>query len=256
MAKIALVVLLAALIASAGDRVSRLRAGVLPLIGVIALFAGLVGVEDFGTAALLATVGVAMLWVGGARPGHLVLPVIPGALAMGALVIARPYRIERLTTFLDIWRDPRGAGYHAIQSLVTIASGGWYGVGLGAGVGKRGYVPESHSDFVFSMLCEETGVVGGVLVILLYAGLLWCGWRAFRQARTRFGRTLAFGITFMVVLQAIMNIAVVTVCAPTKGISLPLVSAGGSGILFLCVALGLLMSVARASERQPAENLP
>lgn len=247
-AKVALVVLLAALIARLGDRIQRFGRGILPLLLIIGAFVGLVGVEDFGTAALLACVGGVMLVVAGARWWHLSLVAIPGLVAMGGLVYARPYRVRRLAAFMDIWQDPQGAGYHAIQSLVTIASGGWTGVGLGSGVGKLGYVPESHSDFVFSMLCEEGGVVGGVLVILLYVALLGCGWRVFREARNDFARMLAFGVTVTVVLQAVINIAVVTVCAPTKGISLPLVSAGGSGILVLCVALGLLASVALETE--------
>lgn len=248
LAKVSLVVSLAAIMSGAGDRIRRFWSGLLPVVLLIGLFAGLVGVEDFGTAALMALVGGAMLLIAGARWRHLILISLPAVAAMVGLVIARPYRVRRLVAFMDIWSDPRGDGYHAIQSLTTIASGGWGGVGLGAGVGKRGYVPESHSDFVFSMLCEETGVIGGTLVVLLFLGLLWCGWRVFCESRSPFARLIAFGVTMTVVLQAVINIAVVTVVAPTKGISLPLVSAGGSGVLFLCVALGLLMSAAKEAE--------
>ena len=189
-----------------------------------------------------------MLIVGGARWRHLILVGLPGAAAMAYLIIREPYRVQRLTVFLDIWSDPQGAGYHPIQSLVTIASGGFTGRGLGAGVQKYGYLPEARSDFIFSVICEETGMIGAVCVIALFLALLALGARVVNSRVSPFGRLLAFGVTFLLALQALINIAVVSVCAPTKGISLPLVSAGGSGVILLGVAVGLLVSVAREAE--------
>ncbi|HEY3242969.1 MAG TPA: FtsW/RodA/SpoVE family cell cycle protein, partial [Phycisphaerae bacterium] len=210
----------------------------------IGICAGLVGIEDFGTAALLAAVGGLMLLAGGARLAHLALLALPGLAAFAYLLIAKPYRLERLTAFRNIWADPRGQGYHAIQSLATIASGGWFGRGLGNGVQKFGYLPEARTDFIFSVICEETGLFGAFVVMLLFAGLVWLGIACVRAAPTALGRLLALGITLLIGLQAAMNVAVVTVAAPTKGIALPLVSAGGSGILFLGAAIGLAASVA------------
>jgi cell division protein FtsW len=248
LAKPVLVLLMAALLAGRRARLHEFRRGLLPAVIALALCAGLVGIEDFGTAGLLAGVGGALLVVAGARMLHLALVAIPGLAAMVYLIACEPYRVARLTTFLNIWDDPRGAGYHPVQSLITIASGGFAGRGLGAGVQKYGYLPEARSDFIFSVICEETGLIGAGLVIGLYAALLLLGWRVVRMQRDPYARLVAFGVTFLIVAQAVINIAVVTVCAPTKGISLPLVSAGGSGVFFLGLAAGLLVSVAREAE--------
>jgi cell division protein FtsW len=249
LAKLALVVLLAALLTGRRRYIRSFRDGILPACVAIGSCVVLVGVEDFGTAALLAGVGAAMLLVGGARIRHLLLLGLPGAAAMAYLMLCEPYRVERLTTFLNIWADPRGAGYHPVQSLVTIASGGMTGRGLGAGVQKFGYLPESRSDFIYAVICEETGMIGAVIIIALFVALVWLGWRVVANERVSlFGRMLAFGVTFMFGFQALINIAVVLVCAPTKGISLPMVSAGGSGVVFLGMAMGLLISAAREPE--------
>lgn len=256
LAKVALVAALAAFLAAKWRGTLTFWRGLAPAAAMVGICAGLVAVEDFGTGALLACVGGAMLVVGGAKWRQLFILVLP-ALAAGAwLVISKPYRMARLTTFLDIWEDPRGAGYHPIQSLVTIASGGLSGRGLGAGVQKYGYLPEARNDFIFSVICEETGLIGAAVVIGLFVVLLWCGRRVMLSANDPFGRLLAFGMAFMVVIQAVINIAVVTVCAPTKGISLPLVSAGGSGVVFLCIALGLLASVANDARVRASDSPP
>jgi cell division protein FtsW len=157
LAKPVLVLLMAALLAGRRARLHEFRRGLLPAVIALALCAGLVGIEDFGTAGLLAGVGGALLVVAGARMLHLALVAIPGLAAMVYLIACEPYRVARLTTFLNIWDDPRGAGYHPVQSLITIASGGFAGRGLGAGVQKYGYLPEARSDFIFSVICEETG---------------------------------------------------------------------------------------------------
>ena len=245
LAKLAIVVFPAAFLSGHAHLVRRFFAGLLPTAVGIGLCAGLVGVEDFGTAALLAAVGGLLLLVAGARLVHLLLLALPAAGAFVLLLLAEPYRLERLTAFRSIWQDPQGSGYHAVQSLIGIASGGWFGRGLGGGVQKYGYLPESRSDFIFAVWAEETGVVGCVVVLLLFGVLLYCGTRAALAAPGMFERLLAFGITLMITLQAVMNVAVVTVTVPTKGIALPLISAGGSGTVLYGVALGLLAGIAR-----------
>lgn len=246
LAKLALVVFLAAYLSGRQHCLRSFFSGVLPAAAAVGLCVGLVGSEDFGTAALLALVGGLILLLGGVRWRHLLLMAVPAMATLAALLLAKPYRVQRLTGFLDIWSDPQGQGYHAIQSLITIASGGWFGTGLGAGVQKYGYLPESRTDFIFAVWCEETGLVGALMVILLFATLLYLGVRASAAAATPFGRLLAMGATLMITLQAALNIAVVTASVPPKGIALPLVSAGGSGVVFLSVAVGLLASVAAA----------
>ncbi|MBN1346791.1 MAG: cell division protein FtsW [Phycisphaerae bacterium] len=220
--------------------------GLMPPVIVIAGFVGLVGLEDFGTAALLLVVGGLMLLVAGSRLWHLLLLGFPAVVAMGAMIYAKPYRMNRLIDFQHIWDDPGGKGYQAVQSLCSIGSGGWWGAGLGAGLQKYGYLPEARTDFIFSIICEELGIAGGLVVIGLFMLFVWQGRKAAEAAPDMFGRLLALGVTLMIGLQAAMNIAVVTVSVPTKGIALPLISAGGSGALFLGVSIGLLASVGRA----------
>lgn len=247
--KLGLPVFLAAWMGLRAD-VRKFWTGFLPMVLVIGAAAGLVGIEDFGTAALLAVVGGGMLMVGGARWFHLLLLVLPTVPAFGYLLVSRAHRMERLLIFLDIWRDPEGKGYQAIQSLCTIASGGWWGRGLGAGFVK-GYLPAARTDFIFSVLCEELGFVGAVAVIGLLVALVWQGWKVFNRCGDPVGRLLALGITLTIGVQAVINVAVVTVSVPTKGIALPLVSAGGSGAVFLAIMVGILANIPRlrVSER-------
>jgi cell division protein FtsW len=193
------------------------------------------------------------LFVAGCRILHLLLMASVGACGFAALLFVAPYRLARITAYRDIWADPQGAGYQPLQSLTAIAQGGWLGSGLGGGVQKYGYLPESHSDFIFSIICEETGVLGAVIVIGLYLAFTWLGLRTMWIARSPFERLLALGITATVSLQAAMNIAVATVMTPTTGISLPLISAGGSGVVTFCLSIGVLAAIAaRAGQTSAA----
>ncbi|MCH7813080.1 MAG: FtsW/RodA/SpoVE family cell cycle protein [Planctomycetes bacterium] len=243
-AKVALVVFLAAYLSGRQRLLERFFKGVLPAALAVGVCVALIGPEDFGTAALLAAVGGLILLIGGVRFWHLLYLAIPALAAFAGLLMAKPYRLKRLTAFMDIWADPQGVGYHPVQSLITLASGGWFGRGLGGGVQKYGYLPESRTDFIFAVWCEETGLLGALVVLLLFGTLLILGLRAVWAARTTFERLLAAGVTLLVTLQALLNIAVVTVWAPTTGIALPLVSAGGSGLVCLGAAIGLLAGVA------------
>jgi len=246
LAKLSLVLFLAGWYGRRGVQAGRFGRGLFVPSMAIAVCAGLVGLEDFGTAALLMVVGGLLLLAAGSRLWHLMLLTLPAASAMGYLLISRPYRVARLTGFLHIWDDPGGKGYQAVQSLCSIGTGGWWGTGLGAGLQKYGYLPEARTDFIFGILCEELGIAGGLVVIGLFVMFVWQGRKSASAAPDMFGRLLGLGVTLTVGLQAAMNIAVATVSVPTKGIALPLVSAGGSGLLFLGASIGLLASVARA----------
>lgn len=245
-AKVALVIFLAGALSSQTWRRSSFWYGLLLLLplccGIVAV-CGLVGKEDFGSAALIATVSAVLLIAGGVRLWIMMILALPGIGAFGYLVISSPYRLARLTAFADIWADPQGAGYHPIQSLIAICSGGWLGKGLGSGIQKYGYLPEDTTDFVFSIICEELGAAGGIGVILLFMLFITQGIKIMRKAADSLGRLLAFGLVFTLGLQVAMNIAVATVSVPTKGIALPLVSAGGSGLLLAGCAIGIVSNV-------------
>jgi cell division protein FtsW len=217
--------------------------GFLPLLVPVGLLCGLVVIHDFGTAALIALCAVAMLVAGRVRTRHL-LVVIPPVLAAAVWILtSTEYRWKRVTAFMNPYLAPQKEGYHMIQSLLSFATGGVTGRGLGNGIQKLGYLPEDTTDFIFSVICEELGLFGALLTVALFLGIVYVTWQALRQKTTDFGKMLAFGIGGMVAMQALINIAVATVSVPTKGLSLPLISAGGTGLVITGAALGLLLSI-------------
>lgn len=250
-AKLAVVPWLAALLTHPQLDVRRLWPGLAVTMGSAGLLIGLVAIEDFGTGALLGVVMMALLVLGGARWLHLGGVGLLGLVAGAGFIALRPYRWQRIITFLTEDADPQAEGYQIKQALLAIGSGGWWGRGLGAGVQKHDYLPQANNDFVLAIVCEELGVVGGLVVVAIFLALLWRGWWLVRRSSDPFGRLLAAGFTLTICLQAAFNVAVVTQSVPTKGISLPFVSAGGSGVLFLGAAAGLLASVGRADAQLP-----
>jgi cell division protein FtsW len=222
-------------------------------VGAICL---LVVIEDFGTAALIGVTTIAMCLAGRIRLRHLVL-VIPPALAVAFWFVRhKEYRWKRMTSFIDPFANPEKEGYHMIQSLLSFATGGIFGKGLGRGIQKLGYLPEDTTDFIFSVICEELGLFGALLTIALYLGILYVAWQAIRRKKDSFGQLLAFGISTTICFQALINIAVATVSVPPKGMSLPLVSFGGSGLVITCAALGVLYSVCKHSHDEEQATSP
>jgi cell division protein FtsW len=254
LAKIVMVIWLAALLSRPRGDIKDLRRGFLPALLTAGLLIALTSVEDFGTGALMGVIMLGMFLLAGARWLHLIGTGLLGAVAGVALILIEPYRLRRILIWLTEEPDPTGEGYQITQSLIAIGSGGWWGRGLGAGVQKYGYLPQDNNDFILAILCEELGVVGGLAVVALFLLLLWRGWRISASAPDSFGKLLAAGITLTICLQAAFNIGVVTNSVPTKGISLPFVSAGGSGVLFLGLAAGLLASVGRSAARVPIRS--
>ncbi len=255
-AKVVLVIWLSAALTRPGARLSELRRGLLPILCGAGLMIALTGVEDFGTAALMGLMTLILLVLGGARWLHVGLVALAGSLAGAALLLLKDYRLDRITSFLADAPDPMGKGYQINQAMIAIGSGGWLGRGLGAGVQKYGYLPQDTNDFILAIICEELGVVGGIAVALAFVLLLVRGWRLAATAGDPFGRLLAAGLALLVCLQAAFNFGVVTHSIPTKGISLPFVSEGGSGVVFLGMAAGLLASVGwwRNCEFRRAKN--
>jgi cell division protein FtsW len=248
-AKWGLVLLLAVHLAWQGARIRsfwRLMVSLVP----IGLLAGLVIIEDLGTGVLMLAVAGTMLLASGARIWHLLLFVPPALAGLGFALITSPYRVTRLLTFLDPYADPQGTGYHMIQSMVTVAGGEGFGRGLGFGLQKFGYLPEQRTDFLFAVICEELGIVGAALVLSLYIAILWSGLSIMKRLpratpEGAAARLLALGVLMTICIQAAINVAVVTGVAPTKGIALPLLSAGGTGWILTASCLGLLIALDR-----------
>jgi cell division protein FtsW len=196
-----------------------------------------------------------MLIAGRCKAWHLLVVIPPALLAGYWFVHHEPYRWRRMTAFMNPYASPDREGYHMIQSLLSFSTGGVTGKGLGNGIQKLGYLPEDTTDFIFSVICEELGLFGALFTIAMYLGIIFVAWQIVRQKRDSLGAMLAFGVASMLGFQAAINMAVATVSVPTKGLSLPLVSAGGTGLVITTAALGLMYSVARATEKQE-DNKP
>ncbi|MBB6430339.1 FtsW/RodA/SpoVE family cell cycle protein [Algisphaera agarilytica] len=227
--------------------------GLMPGLLLVGLACGLIVIEDLGTAALIGAVAMCVLIAGGARLWQLalMLPFAVGAIV--AAIIHSPYRVKRLTAFMDPWADSQGTGYHPIQSMLAFAQGGVEGNGLGQSIQKY-YIPEDTTDFVFPIIAEELGFGGAVLVVGLFLTILWVGLGIAKDTPHTFGRLVALGVLLTVGLQAVINIAVVTVVVPTKGIALPLISAGGTGWIFTAFAIGLVASLDNAKALREVEE--
>lgn len=258
LAKLGLVAFIAAYTVHRGEAMRSFWRGYIPLMLVFGLVLILVVKEDFGTTVLVATICFFLLVIAGCRLWHLALLIPPGAVGVWLMLFKDKdsFRYRRLMAFLDPYADPKGVGYHLIQSLLTIMNGGFWGRGLGNGIQKMDYLPEDSTDFIFSVICEELGFPGAMMVILLFAAFVVVGWRIAARCNHLFGKMLAFGITAIIGLQAAMNIAVVTVSMPTKGIALPLISSGGTGWIMMAIAIGVLMSIERVNRIEAAENHP
>ena len=246
LAKLALVLLSADVFSRKQERLLQEPWHMLiPMVPAIGLMTALVLRQpDLGTTLLLGAIGIGMLFVAGA-PLRFLLPL--GAAGMGMAAVAAlsaPYRRARVLAFMDPWADPLSTGYHTIQSLIALGSGGWLGVGLGASRQKWMYIPNAHTDFIFAILGEEMGVVGTVAVLGMFALLAFLGMRAAQRAPDRFGMLMASGIVIWISVQALVNIGAVTAVLPVTGVPLPLLSFGGTSLVLSLTAMGILTNIA------------
>lgn len=240
--KPALILFAAGFVTRSGPRLGEFRRGFLPSMGIVLVSVGLVVAEpDLGTGLFILAVSSTVFIVGGVKLRH-VLPVV--ALAIPVVLFTMLSHFDYIQGRLESFRSGE-PHYHVKQSLVALGSGGVLGQGLGAGRQKLYFLPEKSSDFIFAVLGEELGFAGSALVVVLYVALLALGFRAALRAPDLCGFLIAFGVSFAIALQAVMNIAVVTGSVPTKGISLPFISLGGSSLLSTFLSVGLLLSVAR-----------
>ena len=250
--KIALIIMLAWYCDRSQRKMDTFKRGILLPGIIIAAALGLIFVEpDRGTTILLAAVGGMMLLVAGVRLKHLLMPALGGAAVLAVSILHDPMRMNRIAAWLHPQQHLAGAALQAQQGMIALGSGGVTGLGLGNGLQKLGYVPEIQSDFIFANIGEELGLVATLLVVLAFLLITVCGFCIALNARDNFGCLLASGITFLISLQAVINIGVVTSVLPNKGLALPFISSGGSSLLAMLVGVGILLSVAyRAPARE------
>ncbi|HEY7499947.1 MAG TPA: putative lipid II flippase FtsW [Vicinamibacterales bacterium] len=246
LAKLAIVMFTAALLERRMDRIDEVGYSILPIGLVIGVVVGLILVEpDFGTAVSVMVIAAAMVFTAGISYRYVIglgLVTLP---ALYVVVMATEYRRQRVLGFLDPWSDPLGNGYQMIQSMIAVGTGGILGRGLMGGVQKLFYLPEPHNDFIYAVIAEELGLIGATMVLACFCVITWRGLRTAMRAPDRFGAFLAVGLTTMIAFQAFFNISVVLGIAPTKGIPLPFVSAGGSSLLVSLLAMAILLNVSQ-----------
>jgi cell division protein FtsW len=230
------------------NSMNDLRHTLIPALAPVALVAGLIAKQpDLGTAIEIFLIALAMLFVAGvsmkyiAAAGAAVTPYVL------YLIIFVPWRLQRMMSFLHPSLDPQGKGFQLIQSLIAVGSGGFTGVGLMESRQKLFYLPEAHTDFIFAVICEELGFIGGAIVLALFAVYAWRGLRAALESMDPFGRLIALGVTTMVASQAMINLCVVLGMLPTKGIPLPFISYGGSSLLVMLLATGVLLNISQSA---------
>jgi cell division protein FtsW len=260
--KLALVLFLAAWLSARPGRASQPRAALLfvALVGLIALL--VMREPDMGTTIVIVLTAVSVFWVGGASLAHVLTVSAVGTVTLAVLATSAAYRVQRLQGWTDPWADPQGAGWHTVQSLIALGSGGLFGRGLGAGLQKAYYLPNAHTDAIYSVIGEELGLLGTAGVLLLFAIIAWRGLTIAQRAGDAFGRLLATGMVALLVWQALLNMMVAVNAVPFTGVTLPFLSFGGTSLVVSLVAVGFLISVSRgplaargdAAVGQPAEE--
>ncbi len=246
LAKLALVIYLAAFVARRQEQLGDIRRGLLPPLLVAGAFAALVFVQpDLGNCLTLVTLTFGLLYLAGSPARYLGWALAPALPLLAIAIWAAPYRLRRMTAFWDPWSDPRGSGFQIIQSWLAFGNGGLLGQGVGGSRQKLFYLPESHTDFIFAVIGEELGFIGAVLFVALFAVLVWRGLRIGLRTPEPFGAYLALGITLLIATQVLVNLGVVTGLLPTKGLPLPFISFGGSALLMTMLSTGVLLNISQ-----------
>ncbi len=246
LAKLGIIVYVARFISDKKEKIDSFVEGLLPLLIVISIIFALILLEpDLGTAVAIAGTFFIILFIAGININYLFFLGTGGLALIIAFIFIEGYRRERFFAFLNPWSDPLDTGYHIIQSLLALGSGGIFGVGLGNSKQKFLYLPEPGTDFIFSILGEEFGLLGTIVILLLYFILAWRGLKIAVSVTDTFASILAAGITIMIVLQAVINIGVVTASMPITGITLPFISYGGTSLVIMLSGIGILLNISR-----------
>lgn len=228
----------------ARNKIKSIKASVLPILLVVFFVFGLIMLQpDFGTGVIIVVSIISLLFVSGVNMSFFIKLGILGLLGVVGLIIIAPYRMARITSFLNPWSDPLGTGFQIIQSLYAIGPGGLLGMGLGNSIQKHFYLPEPQTDFIFAIISEELGIAGVLIVVSLFIIIIYCGFKIAIDEDRIFNKYLAFGITFSIAFQTILNLMVVTGLIPVTGVTLPFLSYGGSSLLVSMAEIGILLNI-------------
>ena len=250
LAKLGVIIYFSYSLSQIGTKIRDIKTLFFPYLTILAAMSGLLLIEPhFSGTFVIVITGLAILFIAGARGQFFGAMGLIGAVGGAALILFEPYRWKRITAFMNPLADKLGSGWQITQSLYAIGSGGLFGVGLGRSRQKFLYIPEPQNDFIYSILCEELGYIGAIFVMLLFVILIWRGIKIAITAPDTFGSLMAFGITILMAIQVVINIAVVTASMPITGMPLPFFSAGGSSMLFLLAAVGIMLNISRYSKK-------
>lgn len=248
--RVALIIYLAYSLAKKQERLHEFSIGFVPHVAVLGIFTVLIlNQPDFGSVVILGAITWFMLYVGGVRLIHLLSPLLALIPIAYLLMISAPYRVKRLMSFLNPWQYQSDEGYQVIHSLLAFGSGGIFGAGIGKGYQKLFYLPEPHTDFIFSVIGEELGMLGVLTILVLYTVILWRGIIIARNCEDPFGQLVASGITIAIGLQVVINMGVTLGLLPTKGLTLPFLSYGGTSLLINMATIGILMNIGAGQTR-------
>ena len=247
--KLALIIFTSKYLVNSNKFLKSYKKGVIPILGIAILAFGLIMLQpDLGTGLVLMMSIIALLFVAGVNMKFFYIMGIIGVVGVVVLILIAPYRMDRITSFLNPWADPLGTGFQIIQSLYAIGPGGLLGTGFLNSRQKHFYLPEPQTDFIFSIICEEFGVIGALLIALLFFFLLYFGLKIALKTNDLFAKYLAFGLIFQILFQALMNLAVVIGLIPVTGVTLPFLSYGGSSLLTSLLSIGIILNIAKSND--------
>ena len=242
--KLGLIIFTSKYLSNNQKEIKNIKKGVLPILGVLLLVFGLIMLEpDFGTGVVIVMTIIVLLFISGVKMNFFIKIGILGLLGVASLIIIAPYRMQRIVSFLNPWNDPLGSGFQIIQSLYAIGPGGLLGLGFGNSIQKHFYLPEPQTDFIFSIISEEFGFMGVLLVTTLFLMIIISGFKIAMKCEDSFGKYLAFGITFGLSFQTMLNLMVVVGLIPVTGVTLPFLSYGGSSLLITMCSMGILLNI-------------
>lgn len=246
--KLALIIFTAKYLEKNAKLVADVKKGVFPILGITLLAFGIIMLQpDFGTGTIIVMTIVCMLFVSGVKMNFFMKIGVIGLIGVVALILVAPYRLARILSFIDPWKDPLGTGFQIIQSLYAIGPGGLLGMGLGNSIQKHFYLPEPQTDFIFSIISEELGFLGVIIVSSLFLTIIYRGIKISLNSKDLFGKYLGFGMIFQLSFQAVLNLMVVVGLIPVTGVTLPFLSYGGSSLLITMISMGILLNISRNS---------